>query len=181
MAKVWDRFEDRDGAYEGVVKLLRDETPQDIFIGREAYPSVNTAWEHELRSALLAVASAAPEKAAATLGELEERHGWRRETVWARRGEAHLAQALEHLAIVARTPPLPSHNAQALADAYLAEGWKADWAAMRALDIARTGADRDGVTAALRAVYLPWVQAVWKHREIVVLADSARGEAALES
>src|SRR5439155_23929814 len=26
-----------------------------------------------------------------------------------------------------------------------------------------------------------WVQAVWKHREIAVLADSARGEAALES
>src|SRR5437016_5632724 len=26
-----------------------------------------------------------------------------------------------------------------------------------------------------------WVQAVWKHREIAVVADSARGEAALES
>jgi len=33
-AKVWDRFEDRDGAYDGVAKLLRDETPQSIFAPR---------------------------------------------------------------------------------------------------------------------------------------------------
>jgi hypothetical protein len=93
------------------------------------------------------------------LRELEQRHGWRRETVWARRGESRLAQALEHLAAVAQAPPLPSHDAQTLAEAYLAAGWEADWAAMRALDIARIGADRDAVTAALHAVYLPWLDA----------------------
>jgi hypothetical protein len=158
-AKVWDRFEDRDGAYEGVVKLLRDKTPQSMFERRDAYPAVNTSAENELRTALLALESAVAEKAAAALQEYEQRHGWRRETVWARRGEARLAQALEHLAIVAPAPALPSHDARALAQAYIAEGWKADWAAMRALDIARTGADRDAVTAALRAVYLPWLDA----------------------
>jgi hypothetical protein len=158
-AKVWDRFEDREGAYEGVVKLLRDETPQSMFEGRDAYPSVNSAAETGLRTALLALESAVPEKAVATLQELEQQQGWRRETVWARRGEARLAQALEHLAIVAQASALPGHDARTLAEAYLAEGWKADWAAMRALDIARTGADRDAVTAALRAVYLPWLDA----------------------
>jgi hypothetical protein len=157
--KVWDRFEDRDGAYEGIVKLLREETPRSIFEGRDAYPGLNTAGEEELRKALFGLESTVPEKAAAALQELEERHGWRRETVWARRGEARLARALEHLAIVAQAPTLPGHDARALAEAYLAEGWKADWAAMRALDIARTGADRDAVTAALRAVYLPWLDA----------------------
>ncbi|MBV9860251.1 MAG: BREX-1 system phosphatase PglZ type B [Alphaproteobacteria bacterium] len=158
-AKVWDRFEDRDGAYEGVVKLLCDETPQSMFEGRSAYPKVNEAGEEELRKALLALDAAGPEKAAAAVLELEQRHGWRRDAVWARRGEARLAQALEHLAVVAQAPALPSHDAQMLADAYLAEGWKADWAAMRVLDIARTGADRDAVTAALRAIYLPWAEA----------------------
>jgi len=158
-AKVWDRFEDRDGAFEGVVKLLREETPQSMFEGRDAYPGVNATAEAELRSALLALASAVPEQAAAVLRELEERHGWRRETVWARRGESRLAQALEYLAAVARAAALPSHDARAFANAYLAEGWQADWAAMRALDIARTGADREAVTAALRAVYLPWLDA----------------------
>jgi hypothetical protein len=57
------------------------------------------------------------------------------------------------------TAALPAHDAQVLAETYLADGWKADWAALRALDIARTGEDRDAVTAALRAVYLPWLDA----------------------
>src|SRR5207247_3299957 len=111
------------------------------------------------RTALLGLGSVVPEKAAAALREFEERHGWRRDTVWARRGEATLAEALEHLAIVAHASSLPNHDAQALAEAYLAEGWKADWATIRALDIARSGADREAVSAALRAVYLPWVDA----------------------
>src|SRR5271169_5567619 len=41
---------------------------------------------------------------------------------------------------------------------------------MRALDIARTGADRDAVTAALRAVYLPWLNA-----GAVGVAEARRG------
>jgi hypothetical protein len=114
-----------------------------LFQGRESFPKVNADAENELRSALLGLGSAAPEKAAAALQELASRHGWRRETVWPRRGEAHLAHALEHLAIIAQASALPSHDAPALAEAYLTEGWKADWAAMRALDIARTGADRE--------------------------------------
>jgi hypothetical protein len=70
-----------------------------------------------------------------------------------------LAQALEHLAVVAQAVALPAHDAQALVEAYLADGWMADWAALRALDIARSGEDREAVTAALRAVYLPWLDA----------------------
>ena len=84
----------------------------------------------------MALGSATAEKAAAALEELEHRHGWQRETVWARRGEARLAQALEHLVVTAQTAALPSHEPQAMSAAYVAEGWKADWAALRALDIA---------------------------------------------
>lgn len=119
---MWDRFEDRDGAYDGVAKLLRDETPQSIFEPRGAYPKVSEAGDEELRKALVAVGTAIPEQTSAALQELEERHGWRRDTIWARRGEATLEQALEQLAIIARAPVLPSHDAQALAEAYLARG-----------------------------------------------------------
>jgi hypothetical protein len=158
-AKVWDRFEEANGAYEGVVKLLRLEEPQSLFEARDAYPILIERGESELRAALIALANETPEKASATLADLEERHGWRRETIWAKRGEARLAQALEHLAVAAQAAALPTHDAHALAEAYLADGWKADWAALRALDIARTGEDREAVTAALRAVYLPWLDA----------------------
>ena len=44
-----------------------------------------------------------------------------------------------------------------MAAAYVAEGWKADFAALAALDLARNGEDREAVVAALRAVYLPWL------------------------
>jgi hypothetical protein len=37
-AKVWDRFEETNGAYDGVVKLLRLEEPQSLFERRDAYP-----------------------------------------------------------------------------------------------------------------------------------------------
>jgi len=158
-AKVWDRFEEANGAYEEVVKLLRLEEPQSLFEGQDAYPSIIARGEQELRQALLALVNTTPEKAAATLMDLEERHGWRRDTVWAKRGEARLAQALEHLAVVAQPPAVGAPNAHDLAETYLTEGWKTDWAAMRALDIARTGEDREAVTAAVRAVYLPWVDA----------------------
>jgi hypothetical protein len=161
-AKVWDRFEDANGAYEGVVKLLRLEEPQkqqSIFEHPDTYPSIIAEGEMELRNALFALAGATPEKAAATLADLEERHGWRRETVWAKRGEARLAQALEYLAIVAQAPAPTASKASDLAENFLAEGWKTDWAVMRALDIARIGEDREAIAAALRAVYLPWLEA----------------------
>ncbi len=158
-AAVWDRFEERDGAYEGIVKLLLQETPDNIFERGDAYPGLNAKEEDALRKALLALAGATPDKATARLRELETQHARRRETVWARRGEARVAQALEQLAVVAEAPAMAAHDAAALAAAYLAAGWKTDWAAMRALDLARTGEDRQAVTAALRAVYLPWLDA----------------------
>jgi hypothetical protein len=37
-AKVWERFEEANGAYDGVVKLLRLEEPQSLFERRDAYP-----------------------------------------------------------------------------------------------------------------------------------------------
>jgi hypothetical protein len=157
-AKVWDRFEERSGGYEGVETLLRLEEPQDMIEGLDAYPRVNERAEDELRHALRALGDRTPDKATQILRDLEQRHGWRRETVWAKRGNALLAQALEHLAVVAGAAALPAHDAKALADTYLSEGWKADWAALRAFDIARTGEDRAAIAAALRAVYLPWLE-----------------------
>jgi hypothetical protein len=66
-AQVWDRFEEVNGAYEGVVKLLRLEEPQSLFERSEAYPILIERAEHELRQALLGGAGDKPEKAAVAL------------------------------------------------------------------------------------------------------------------
>lgn len=158
-AEVWHRFEEGNGGYEGVVTMLRAEEPQDLMAPPEAYPAENTRRETGLRNSLMAVANKPCAEAAKALLALESDHAWRRATVWARRGEARLAEALQHLAVIAKAAKPPANDAAAIAEAYAAEGWTVDAASLRALDIARTGEDRDAVVAALRAVYLPWLDA----------------------
>lgn len=173
-AGVWERFEDAGGSYEGVVKLLRAEEPQDLLADLSAYPRVNETREAELRRDLAALSSMAPSAAADRLRTLDKAHAWRRATLWARRGEAPLALALRHLAAIADVPALPAHDGDAMARAYFETGWQADAAALHALDIARHGEDRDAVVAALRAVYLPWLD----HGAATLQALAAAGKVA---
>jgi hypothetical protein len=158
-AAVWERFEQGNGGYEGVVTLLRAEEPQDLMTPPETYPAENSRRETSLRNSLVALATKSPADAIKAVLALETDHAWRRQTVWAKRGEATLALALEHLAVIAAATALPAHDPTTIADAYTAAGWKVDAAALAALDIARTGENRDAVTTALRAVYLPWLDA----------------------
>ena len=158
---VWGRFSASTG-FETVVKYLRLEEPQTLFEhaeNRGSYPRLNAQDEEKLRKALLSLADLSPEAAKNRITELDDEYAWRRETVWARRGEAPLAQALAFITKVAAAERLPSHDGSALAEAYVTEGADTDWAAMCALAAAPREVDRRAVTAALRAVYLPWAEA----------------------
>ena len=158
-AEVWQRFEESNGGYEGVVKLLGMQEPQDLMTLPEAYPAENARRETGLRKSLGDLATKSHAEATRAVLALEADHAWRRETVWARRGEAKLAEALQHLALIAAAAALPANDPGVLAEAYAAEGWKVDAAALAALDLARSGESRDAVTTALRALYLPWLDA----------------------
>ena len=157
-AKVWTRFVQVSSGYDEVVRLLGFHEPQDL-LAPEAYPSENRKREVALRATLLALADQSPAAARSSVLALEGAHHWRRETVWAKRGEARLAQALAHLVAIANAPALPSHDAAALAEAYSATGWKVDAAALAALAAAQGGEDRAAVISALRTLYLPWLGA----------------------
>jgi hypothetical protein len=157
--EVWQRFEEGNGGYEGVVKLLEMQEPHDLITSQETYPSENARRERSLRKSLGDLATKPHAEAVKAVLALEAEHAWRRGTVWAKRGEAKLAEALQHLAVIAAAAALPANEPEAIAAAYAAEGWKIDAAALTALDIARTGENRDVATAALRTVYLPWLDA----------------------
>ena len=132
---VWERFTASTG-FKTVVTYLGLEEPGTLFEhseNRDSYPRLNAQGEKNLREALLSLADLSPETAMKRIAELDEEHGWRRETVWARRGEAPLAMALSFIAKVAAAEPLPSHDGNALAEAYVTAGADADWAAMCAL------------------------------------------------
>lgn len=156
--RVWDRFGKSRG-YAGVVeRLMVREPPADLFGSQGTYPRANAREEDRLRTALSALAAADADTARAQVLALEETHGLRRESVWAHRGLAPLAQALEHLVVIARAATLPTDSADALAGAYAATGWQADNAAVRAIAAVPRDTDRASVSAALRAIYLPWVE-----------------------
>ena len=157
---VWSRFAASTG-YSGVVDYLGFEEPASLFDhseNRDAYPRLNAQAENKLREELEKLENLSVEDARHRLVALEKEHAWRRETVWARRGEAPLAKALVHLSLLADAKPLPAHDGIALAEAYVAGGAATDWAAMSALASVPREVDRIAVTTALRAVYLPWVE-----------------------
>jgi hypothetical protein len=111
-----------------------------------------------LRAALLKMAERSEEEARSGLRKLDSDHAWRLATIWAKRGEAPLAQALAQLVEIAGASPLPTHDVAELAEGYATTGWRADRAAVEALAAAPRAVDREAVVAALRKVYLPWVE-----------------------
>ena len=117
--------------WETVVTYLYLEQPETLIEHleiRDSYPRLNAQDEKKLREALLLLADLSTEASKKRIAELNEEHASRRETVWARRGEAPLAQALAFIAKVAAAKPLPSHDGNALAEAYVAAGANTDWA-----------------------------------------------------
>jgi hypothetical protein len=159
-AKVWGRFDAGMGEGFGTVvaALQLAEPPGGLFELDASFPAVNSRAESQLRSALVGLADLDAAAAASRLSDLEAQHSFRRATIWSRRGEAPLACAMEALAIVATAPPWPHHNAKGLAEHYATHGAAIDGAALSALAAAPAEADRNAVTAALRAVYLPWIE-----------------------
>ncbi len=157
--EVWQRFAAAAGdGYPEMIRLLWAEKPQDLLADPAPYPSLNADAENQLRSHLTALADLNPTEARARLVALERQHASRRGTVWARRGEAPLAIALQHLARLAGTSALPTQDADSLATAYAESGWQADWAVLESLAAAPRETDREAVTAALGTVYAPWAE-----------------------
>lgn len=156
-AEVWSRFASGTG-YVGVVGLLGVEEPSTLFENPKAYPKENLKGENELRGSLSRLSDLSADNARARILELESKHAWRRETVWAKRGEAPLAQALAFLSEVAKAKPVPAHDGKALANAYVEEGAAVDGAAMKALAAVPRDVDRNAVSVVLRAIYLPWLE-----------------------
>lgn len=166
--RAWSRFCEAPAAYPGVPELLRRAKPREaaslpLFsqAQRGSWPQDNDEAEAELRTALLACEGRTPADATRTLEDLEKKHAPRRTWVWAQLGQAPLAQALERLVACARgarVQPAGSTVAEQVAS-YVAEGWRVDGAALEALGKAPRPADASAVSAALRAVYRPWLEA----------------------
>ncbi len=162
---VWDRFEEAPAIYGGMPSLLRRAKPSTLIFDQESWPDENEALEKSLRTDLLALGQLAAVAARAKIAELEKQHAPRRAWVWARLGQSSLALALEPLAALARHTALSLGGAtlDAMAAQYAQEGWLSDDMALRALAATKTSDDSEAIEAAVRAVYLPWLDDTATH------------------
>jgi hypothetical protein len=158
---VWDRYKEAPHTYPGVKELL--DVPGQAFLFEEASeyrPSSNRQEEKHLEAALLELSAASQKDAIAKIQMLATEHAHRSTWVWAELGEAPLALAIGHLrdlVAVIQSSGNPS-TWEALAEYYSTIGWKADCYALRTLNEARSTGATKVVTAAIRAVYLPWLE-----------------------
>ena len=183
-AVVAQLYRDSYTTFPNVFPLLAKVQPPDLGFfadpsGLAGYPQANEQGESALRYALLACAGSDAQQARAAVMAAENEHGMRRAWLWARMERSPLASALEYLVQVAErgaAAPIGQTPAE-LAASYQQNGWQVDWAALKALACVHAKAELEAVGAALRAVYLPWLQEA--ARRLQEAAKSAGGLPAL--
>ena len=159
---VWERFSESVSGYPGLIeRLFACAPPADLFADQSHYPKANADAETTLRKALGELTRQTPDQARDQIQRLETTHGERRQWVWASRGESALALALESLATLclAITDAPDGTEPKQLGELYIDKLWEIDYRALRALASVKSQADLKAVTAALQAVYVPWLSA----------------------
>lgn len=164
-AAVADIYRDSYTSFPEVLALLRTVQPPDMGLFPDpvqlaGYPKVNEQDEVRLRYALAACASMDAAQGRTAIFAAEKDHAARRDWLWSRMGLSPLAAALGHLSRLAEltsTAPI-GNNTEALAASYQQSGWQVDDAATRAMGSVQKKADSDAIGAAVRSVYLPWLE-----------------------
>jgi len=169
---LWSRYEESPALYPGISDLLRRSKPK-IPLFKDSWPDENEKEEKSLRQELLDLASNSPAKARQKIEELEARHNKRRDWVWAKIGQNPLAIALEHLALMAKqtSQSLGGDSEEAMATIYKESGYEADKAAMLALEGVKSTEDNKAIKAALRSIYLPWLDDAARYFQKLVTAN----------
>lgn len=157
---VWARFEEAPTHYRGVCDALNLVKPKDLFESVNLrLPETNRAAEAQLREGLGKLAGQPSAQARDALRKLVKTHQSRAATVWARLGEAPLAEATNHLGemLEAMDAGFPGTTWDEIAGNYLVSAWKVDAEARRSFGGVHNQDDMAAITTALRSVYLPWL------------------------
>lgn len=179
---VWQRYAEAPKLYPSIPDLLRQVRPNvpdhGLFFDRSAWPDENEKMENELREALTALGNASPVEVRRTIVALAGQHVQRREWVWARLGEAPLAQALEHMEYVAESThtPIGGSTPEDVAECYVSGMWRVDAAALDALAVVGHPDDIAAVRTALEGAYVPWLTDTALHFQQVSQQHGLGGE-----
>lgn len=177
-ATVWERFTESPVLYPGVPELLRKAKPSDLFVEPvSSWPQSNESAEDDLRQALLGLEKSTPGKARERVAELEKVHGPRRDWVWAKLGQAPLANALGHIArlVEVAATNLGGASVAEMAKLYADSAWEVDTAALSAAAAVKSTTDAQAVSKALNAVYRPWLESAAEHLQALAEKEPMPG------
>lgn len=158
---VWQRFREAPKLYSGIPELLKRAKPSKLLFEKEPWPDENQKAEKQLQNALKDLQGKVPADARKRIVELEKEHGNRRDWVWAKMGWCVMAQALEHLAVLAKETEnnLCGNNPAEIANEYVQHGYFADDSALKMLGAVKTDEQYEAITTAINAVYADWLDA----------------------
>ncbi len=173
---VWERYSEAPKRYPNIPSRIRQCRPPDLGIfdmpaeRLGGWPQWNEEQETSLRHDLLALNHQPAHEARKRVVDLAKTHAPRRELVWAELGESPLALAAKHLAVVAEVTKtaLAAGSVADLQAAYANQGWRADDGMLSALACVDKATDVDAVTAAIRAIYLPWLEESARYLQMLV-------------
>lgn len=190
---VWERYCEAPKRYPAIPSLIRKCTLPSFDLFADAttcggWPQWNDDQERSLQKDLLALSSLPPHEARNKLLSFEKHHAARRSLIWCDIGEAPLAQAIGHLALLAEVTKtaLAAGTLADLVAVYSANSWRADDAVMQALAVVDKSQDLEAVITAIRCIYLPWaeesaryLQKIWQQEPINKNAPGAVSECVL--
>ena len=166
-AAVWELYLDSYTSFPKIAEALAKVQPPHKGLFDEwgplaGYPRANEDAEGALRYKLAACGAMTPAQVRTAIAEMEQEHACRRDWLWAQMGMSPLARAVEPLGRLATaTAQLPAgSNVELLSTSYQSNGWQADHAALMVLAAVQTKVDTDAVSAALRSLYVPWLEEV---------------------
>ena len=177
---VWRRFAEAPASYSTIPDMLREAKPQmtlPLLDRSESWPQNNETAEASLRDALLSLSDLDPDAARRKILELEQNHGERRRWVWASLGSAPLAQAIEHLATMARVTERMAWGTSIseIMRKYADDGWVADLAVLDTLASVERLEDVRAVRSAARTVYRPWLERIVEAFQDTIAASEPDG------
>jgi hypothetical protein len=183
---VWRRFCEAPQLYPGIAKLLSEPSSGAqglLSLDPSRNPRVNEDDETELRKQLESAAKLPQSSASKLVIELEQKHGARREWVWARMGSSSWAFALVPLTRLSKLSQsvLGGATISSVASAYADGGWRCDWAAMEALAHFRNTTDAGVVARIVSTIYEPWLDATSRHFQDLLYKQPAEARKAVGS
>ncbi len=170
--KVWKRFAEAPANYPGVAEWLKRASPKNpgLFDTAEVWPNINESEERTLQQALASLVDRPQDEVIRRVAELEAQHAERRAYPWQGLGLSPLAMALGPLAQLAgRCQSVPgAPTPEDYAAAYANDGWRVDAAALATMAACGSPEQHGAVLGALRAMYLPWLDATARHLQQLI-------------